>query len=82
VSALREFCSSGGAQNTVQCKSQCVKMPPIVSKLKGGKNVFSDTVHGWSDKLCRLTPTCPFHLPFPPFSDFAEAQSYSASTVI
>jgi hypothetical protein len=52
-------------------------MPPIVSKLKGDENVFSYNIHAQTDSL----PSCPFHLTFPSFSDVAEAQSYSASTV-
>jgi hypothetical protein len=53
-------------------------MPPIMSKLKGEK-MFSVTLYMLKQTLCRLAP--PFHLPFPSFSDVAEAQSYSASTV-
>jgi hypothetical protein len=55
-------------------------MPPIVSKLKVEQNVFSSTLHAQTDSLPSCFP-CPFHLPFPSFSDVAEAQSYSASTV-
>jgi hypothetical protein len=32
--------------------------------------------------LCRLAPSCPFHLPFPSYCDVAQARSYFASTVI
>jgi hypothetical protein len=55
-------------------------MPPIVLKLKGEK-MFSVALYMPRLTLCRLAPPCPFHLPFPSFSDVAEAQSYSASTV-
>jgi hypothetical protein len=41
VLALLVFYSSFATQNTVYCKSQCVKLPPILSRLRGRKNVFS-----------------------------------------
>jgi hypothetical protein len=55
-------------------------MPPTVSKLKG-KKIFSVKVHMLRQTLCRLPLHCPFHLPFPSFSDVAEARSYVADTV-
>jgi hypothetical protein len=45
VPASLVFYCSFGSQNTVHWKSQCMKMPPIVSKIKRGKNVFSCTIH-------------------------------------
>jgi hypothetical protein len=42
---------------------------------------FSVTLNKIRQTLCRLAPTCPFHLPFPSFSDEAEARSYFASTL-
>jgi hypothetical protein len=44
--------------------------------------MFSDTQHMHRQTLCRLAPPYPFHLPFPSFSDVAEAPSYFASTVV
>jgi hypothetical protein len=38
VPVLLVFYSSFGSQNTLQCKSQCTKMPPIMSKLKEKKH--------------------------------------------
>jgi hypothetical protein len=71
VPALLVFYSYFGSQNAVWCKSQCVKMPPIMSKLKGEK-MFSLTRKMLRKTRCRLAP---------PFQWLAEAQSYSASTV-
>jgi hypothetical protein len=79
VPALLVCYSSFGSQNTVQCKSQCIKMPPTVSKLKG-KKMFSVALYMLRQTLCRLAPRSPFHLSFPSFSDAAEALRYSAST--
>jgi hypothetical protein len=53
VSALLVFYRSYGSQNTVQCSSQCIKMPPIVSKLKGEK-MFSVSLYMLRQTLCRL----------------------------
>jgi hypothetical protein len=61
-------------------KSKCVKMPPIVSKLKGSK-LFSVTLNTLRQTLCRFAAPCPFHLRFPSFSDVDEARSYVAATV-
>jgi hypothetical protein len=63
----------------IQCNAKVMKMPSIVSKLKG-EIFFNCTVYVQTDS-CRLSPPCPFHLPFPSFCDVAKAQSYSASTV-
>jgi hypothetical protein len=79
VPALLVFYSYFGSQNTVHFKSQCMKMPPIMSKLKGF--FFSYTVYAQTDSAVSLPP-CLFHLPFPSFSDVAEARSYFASTVL
>jgi hypothetical protein len=49
VPALLVFYSSFGSQNTVQCKSLCIKIPPIVSKLKGEK--YSQLHYICSDRL-------------------------------
>jgi hypothetical protein len=65
VPALLVFYSSVGSQNTVQCKSQRMKMP-IVSKLKEGKNVFSYTIHAQTDSLPSCSPL-PFPSSFPLF---------------
>jgi hypothetical protein len=54
-----------------------MKMPPIVLKLKGEK-MFSVALCIFRQTLYRLAAPYPFHLPF---SDVAEAQRYSASTV-
>jgi hypothetical protein len=80
VAALLVVYSSFGSQNTVLCRSQCMKMPPIVLKLKGEK-MFSVALYMLRQTLCRLAAPCPFYLPLPSFSDVTEAQSYSASTV-
>jgi hypothetical protein len=61
VSALLEFYSSFGPQNTVWWKSQCIKMPPTVSKLKR-KDVFSYTLGPRTQTLCRLALCCSFTL--------------------
>jgi hypothetical protein len=62
-------------------KRHCIRMPEIVSKLKGEKNVFSYTIHIQADSLQSFSPLL-FHRPLPPFSDVAEARSYFASTVL
>jgi hypothetical protein len=44
--------------------------------------MFSVTLSMLRQTLCRLALPCPSQLPFPSFSDVAEAQSYFASTVL
>jgi hypothetical protein len=77
VPALLVFYSSFSSQNTMLCKSHCIKIPPIMSKLKGEK-MFHKTC---SDTLCGLAPSCPFHLPFHFYCYVAQAWRYFASTV-
>jgi hypothetical protein len=74
VPALLVLYSSFGSQNTVyENATESVE-------IKRGKIVFSYTKM-LRQTLCRLSPPCPFHLPFPSFSDMAEAHSYVAATV-
>jgi hypothetical protein len=56
VPVLPVFYSSVGSQNIVECKSHCIKMQPIVWKLKG-ENVFSYTVHAQTTVLLSLAPS-------------------------
>jgi hypothetical protein len=44
--------------------------------------MFSVTLFLLRQTLCRLAPPCPFHLPFPSFSDVAEARSCFACIVV
>jgi hypothetical protein len=42
--------------------------------------MFSVALNMLRQTLCRFAAPCPFHLPFPSFSDVAEARSYVAAT--
>jgi hypothetical protein len=44
-------------------------------EIKRGK-MFSITLYVFRHTLRRLAPPCSFHIPFPSFSDVAEARSY------
>jgi hypothetical protein len=77
VPALLVFYSSFGSQNTVQC----IKIPLIVSKLKG-KTMFSVTLYMLRQALCHLASPCSFHFPILSYSDVVQALSYFASTVL
>jgi hypothetical protein len=65
VPALLVFYGSFGLENTVLCEIQRVKMPPILSKLKGEKNTSSYTTRVQADSLQSCFPLpIPSHLPF------------------
>jgi hypothetical protein len=74
VPTLLVFYSSFGSQNIVQCRSQCIKMPPIMPKLKR-ENVFSKSIHAQTESLLSYPPP-------PSYCDVAKAWSYFWSTVI
>lgn len=64
VPALLVSYNSFGPKNTVWCKSNYIKMPKIVLKLKGKKFCLSYAVHARTDCLL-FCPPCLFQLPFP-----------------
>jgi hypothetical protein len=82
-SALLVFYSSFASQNPVMCESQSMTLPPIVSKLKQQRNVFSCITQTFCSNrllalLLHLVPSV-FRPSF--FSDVAEARSFVAATV-
>jgi hypothetical protein len=74
VPALLVFYSSFDLQNTVSCKSQCIRMPPIVPRLKG--KMFSDRF------FLVLLPLAFSVIHSPSYCDVAQARSCFASLYI
>jgi hypothetical protein len=52
VPALRQFYCSFGSRNALWCESQCIEMPPTVSKLRGV----------WGGKCFQLHYTCTYRV--------------------
>jgi hypothetical protein len=74
--ALLAFYSSFVSSITMKCSSQCIKMPPVLSKLKGKKTMSSLIVRMLRQTIWRLASSCPHHLPSVLFYDTAQAGSY------